>query len=180
MNRNVIETLIGAVVLLIAAGFLFTAYKSGNVQQATGYTVNAKFDRVDGLNLGSDVRISGIKVGAVTGAIIDPETYQAVVTLTVKDDIKLPKDSSAEIIGDGLLGSKYVAVIPGGDTEMMAQGEEIKYTQSSISLEALIGKFIYGGADGKDKKAAAASEERVMPEPKAEGSEGNANLPPSL
>lgn len=155
MSRNIVETLIGALVLVIAGGFLFFAYKSGNVQKAEGYTVNAKFDRVDGLNLGSDVRVSGIKVGAVTGQGIDPETYQAVITLTVNDSVKLPKDSSAEIIGDGLLGGKYVALIPGGDTEMMAAGDEIKYTQSSISLESLIGKFIYGGTDGKkDQKPA--------------------------
>lgn len=151
MNRNVVETLIGAIVLVIAGGFLFFAYKSGNVQKAEGYEVSAKFDRVDGLALGSDVRVSGIKVGAVTGQVIDPETFQAVVKLTIRDDIKLPKDSSAEIIGDGLLGSKYVAIIPGGDPEAMARGDEIRYTQSSISIEALIGKFIYGAADDKDK-----------------------------
>lgn len=151
MNRNVVETLIGAIVLLIAGGFLFFAYKSGNVQKAEGYEVSAKFDRVDGLSLGSDVRVSGIKVGAVTGQTIDPTTFQAVVKLTIRDDIKLPKDSSAEIIGDGLLGSKYVAIIPGGDPETMATGDEIRYTQSSISIEALIGKFIYGAADEKDK-----------------------------
>lgn len=150
MKRNVIETIMGAVVLLVAAGFLFVAMKSGSVQTVTGYPIIGKFDRIDGLVVGADVRISGIKVGAVSATNIDPNTYQAVVTMTVGDTVKVPEDSSAEIVSDGLLGSKYVAVVPGGDTNMLASGDEIHYTQSSISLESLIGKFIYGGTD-KDK-----------------------------
>lgn len=152
MKRNVIETIMGGLVLLVAAGFLFSVYKSGSVQAATGYHVSGKFDRVDGLVVGADVRVSGIKVGAVSAQTIDPSTYQAVVTMTVRDDVKLPADSSAEIVGDGLLGSKYVAIVPGGDTEMLAAGDEIRYTQSAISIESLIGKFIYGGADDKSKE----------------------------
>ena len=153
MKRNVIETIMGGLVLLVAGGFLFFAYQGGKVQTATGYDLLAKFDRVDGLVVGADVRVSGIKVGAVTAQDIDPTNYQAVVTLTIRDDVKIPRDSSAEIIGDGLLGGKYVAVVPGGDTEMLSKEEEIRYTQSSVSIEALIGKMIYSSGDkDKDKK----------------------------
>ena len=152
MKRNVIETIMGGLVLLVAFGFLVFAYKSGNVQAATGYAVNAKFDRVDGLVVGADVRVSGIKVGAVTGQAIDPETYQAIITMTIKDDIKIPDDSSAEIVGDGLLGGKYIAIVPGGSTDMLKAGALIHYTQSSVSIEALIGKMIYGGSDAKKDK----------------------------
>lgn len=150
MKRNVIETIMGGLVLLVAGGFLFFAYKGSAVQTASGYDLLAKFDRVDGLVVGADVRVSGIKVGAVTAQNIDPESYQAIVTLTVRDDIKLPRDSSAEIVGDGLLGGKYVAVVPGGDTEILSADEEIRYTQSSVSIEALIGKMIYS-SDAKEK-----------------------------
>lgn len=154
MKRNVIETIMGGLVLLVAAGFLFFAYKSGNVEAASGYNVHAKFDRIDGLVVGADIRISGIKVGAVTAQTIDPTTYQAVVNMTIRDDVKIPSDSSAEIVGDGLLGNKYVAIVPGGAADMLTANGEIHYTQSSVSIEALIGKMIYGSSDskkGKDK-----------------------------
>ena len=121
MKRNVIETMMGGLVLLVAAGFLFFAYKSGNVQSATGYTITAKFDRVDGLVVGADIRVSGIKVGAVTAQNIDPQTYQAIVSMTIRDDVKVPNDSSAEIVGDGLLGGKYIAIVPGGSSDIPAR-----------------------------------------------------------
>lgn len=152
MNRNVFETLLGAVVLLVAGLFLSLAYKLGNVQSENGYHVKAKFERVDGLNLGSDVRVSGLKVGSVVSQAIDPESYLAVITFAIKDDVKLPKDSTAEIISDGLLGGKYVALVPGSDEEMLKDGDAIEFTQSSVSIEQLIGKFVFGSA-GKDKEA---------------------------
>ena len=152
MKRNVIETIMGGLVLLVAGGFLFFAYQGGKVEAASGYDLLAKFDRVDGLVVGADVRVSGIKVGAVTAQDIDPTNYQAVVTLTVRDDVKLPRDSSAEIIGDGLLGGKYVQITPGGDEAMLKAGGVISYTQSAVNLEEMIGKFVFSGG-GVDKKA---------------------------
>lgn len=164
MGRTVFETIMGAVVLIVAASFIITAYKSGNVSAATGYELFAKFDRADGLALGTDVRVSGIKVGAVSKQHIDPETYLAVVTMTVSNDIKIPEDSSAEIVGDGLLGSKYVAIVPGGAEKTIGDGGEIKFTQSSISLEQLIGKFVFGSAeeDKEDKNTEVYNEDDVF------------------
>lgn len=165
MGRNVFETIMGAVVLLVAAGFIYIAYSSGNVKATTsnGYKLIAKFDRADGLVLGTDVRVSGIKVGAVSKQEIDPKSYLAVVTMSVEDSIKLPEDSTAEIVGDGLLGSKYVAIVPGGSEAMIPEGGEIKYTQSSVSLEQLIGKFVFGSADEKkDSKKSVESPEDVF------------------
>jgi phospholipid/cholesterol/gamma-HCH transport system substrate-binding protein len=154
MGKNIIETLTGLVVLIIAAGFVYVAYNSADVEEKSGYSVYASFERADGLNRGSDVKISGIKVGSVTSFEIDPVTYNAKVELRVDDNIKLPDDSSAEIIGDGLLGGKYLAIIPGGSDQYLADKGVIKFTQGSISLEALIGKFIFNSADKeKDKKA---------------------------
>lgn len=153
MNRdNIIETLIGALVLVVAAYFLHYAYGTTQViRNGNHYIVFGKFDRVDGLNLGGDVRISGIKVGKVLSQTLDPKTFQAVLELSILTDIKLPVDSSAEIISGGLLGDKYVSLTPGSDEEHLADKSFIEYTQSSISLEGLISKFMFGLNKDKDK-----------------------------
>lgn len=155
MNNNITETIVGAIVLFVAAYFLYYAYGTtqGNSSVQNGYTVVAKFARVDGLNPGSDVKISGIKVGKVTSFELDPTTFRAVLQLSLRNDIQLPSDTSAEIIGNGLLGEKYVALVPGADDEKIPSNGQIEYTQSSISLESLIGKFMFDSAEkaGKDE-----------------------------
>ena len=112
-RRNFAEVLIGAVVLLVAAGFLAYAIAHSGRSAPAGYQLYARFDHIDGLAVGSDVRVAGVKVGSVDSATIDPKTYQAVVGLTVRDDLKLPKDSSAVITSESLLGGKYLALVPG-------------------------------------------------------------------
>lgn len=155
MNNNFTETTVGAIVLLVAAYFLYYAYGTtqGNNSVQNGYTVVAKFDRVDGLNPGSDVKISGIKVGKVTSFELDTKSFRAVLNLSLRNDIQLPSDTSAEIIGNGLLGEKYVALVPGADEEKIPTNGQIEFTQSSISLESLIGKFMFDSAEkaGKDE-----------------------------
>lgn len=158
MARNVVETIMGAVVLVVAGGFLAFAYQNSNVKPIEGYTVKAIFDSASGIATGSDVRIGGIKVGVVSSMALDPKNYRAVVELQIKAGTEIPKDSSASIIGDGLLGSKYVAIEPGADDTMLKEGQRITLTQSSVNLESLIGKFVFsgGGVDknGGDAKAA--------------------------
>ncbi|MBI4184710.1 MAG: outer membrane lipid asymmetry maintenance protein MlaD [Proteobacteria bacterium] len=149
MGRNLIETVMGAVVLVVAALFLVFAFTTTDIGARSGYVLNAKFDRVDGLLIGNDVRLSGVKVGTVAGQTLDPETYLAVVSMTIDPSVKLPADSSAQILSDGLLGGKYLALVPGADTRMLKEGETIKFTQSSVSLEQLIGKFIFSVTDSK-------------------------------
>ena len=153
MRGNLIETLIGAVVLAVAAGFLYFAYSTTDVGPVGGYEVNASFDGVSGITVGSDVRISGIKIGSVTRQELDPMTYQAVVTMAIRGEIELPEDSTAKIALDGLLGGAYVSIEPGGSPDMLASGDEIEFTQGAIDIVGLIGRFIYGaedsgGADG--------------------------------
>mgnify|MGYP002631889905 CR=1 FL=1 len=152
MGGNLVETLIGAVVLAVAAGFLFFAYGRADVGAVAGYEVFAKFERVDGLSVGSDVRMSGIKIGTVLKQTLDAKEYLAVVRLSVDPSIKIPEDSSAEVVSDGLLGSKYMSLVAGGADEMIEPGGEIRFTQSSVSLEQLIGKFMFSS----DKADAAA------------------------
>jgi phospholipid/cholesterol/gamma-HCH transport system substrate-binding protein len=143
MTRNLLETLLGAVVLVIAIGFLTFAYSSSQVRESDGYELRASFDRVDGLDRGADVRISGIKVGSVVDERLDPETFRAEVRFTVRDNVHLPSDTSAAVVSNGLLGSKYLALTPGGDIEMLKPGDEVTLTQSAINLESLIGRFIF-------------------------------------
>ena len=143
MTRNVLETLLGAVVLIVAVGFLAFAYNTSQVEQNGGYELIARFDKVDGLERGSDVRISGIKVGTVLDQTLDPETYRAEVRFSLREDIQLPADTSAAVVSNGLLGGKYLALVPGGDIEMLEPGGEVTLTQSAVNLEDLIGHMIF-------------------------------------
>lgn len=155
MGRNLVETVMGAVVLAVAALFIVFAYKTAGLRTTDGYTLIGKFDRIDGLNEGSDVRLSGIKVGTVIKQELDPKTYLAVVTMSIRTDVKLPTDSSAQIASDGLLGDKYLSLSPGAEEEMLKPGEEIRHTQGAVDLVALVGRLIFGQAgEKKDKEPA--------------------------
>lgn len=149
MSRNLLETLLGAIVLIVAIGFLAFAYRSSQVDGNGGYQLIARFDKVDGLERGSDVRISGIKVGSVIDQILDPETYRAEVRFTLRNDIQLPADTSAAVVSNGLLGGKYLALVPGGDIEMLEPGDEVTLTQSAVNLEDLIGHMIFSQSGGE-------------------------------
>jgi len=135
----VIETVMGAVVIVVAALFLAFAYKTSQLREVAGYQVIAEFSRIDGIHDGSDVRISGIKVGSVLGTTLDPKTFLATVSMSVRPTVKLPDDSVAEIVSSGLLGDKYMSLVPGGSDEDLAPGGRIKFTQSSVNIEHLIG-----------------------------------------
>lgn len=135
---------LGTGVLVLAALLAFVVFvASGRLGTgAQGTELRASFDHIDGLTIGSDVRIAGVKVGRVTGERIDPSRFLATVAFTVGDGITLPTDSSASIVSEGLLGGKYLAIVPGGSDTMLKPGGLITATQGSIGLEALLGKFI--------------------------------------
>ena len=147
MHRNIIETVMGGVVLLVAAGFVYLAFQSGSVGNGSGYMVTAEFDNASGLTTGSEVRMSGVKVGTVVDQHLDPDTFFAVVTISIVDTIKLPRDTSARILADGLLGSNYVALEPGGEDETIAPDGKINFTQGSINVVDLLGRFIFSAAE---------------------------------
>jgi phospholipid/cholesterol/gamma-HCH transport system substrate-binding protein len=142
-RRSIAEIVIGAVVLLIAAGFLAYAIANSGRSTASGYTLYARFDHIDGLGIGNDVRVAGVKVGSVNQERIDPKSFQAIVGFSVRDDIKLPKDSAAIITSESLLGGKYLSLQPGGDEATLQPGQTVTITQGSISLEDLLGKYIF-------------------------------------
>src|SRR5262249_47740577 len=115
-----------------------------------------RFNRVDGLANGSDVRMSGIKIGSVLRQTIDPKTYRAIVHFEVDSSIKLPSDTSVRIQSDGLLGNAYMMLEPGGSEEMLKPGGEIEYTQDAVNLVDLLGRFIFSGASGSGPTGAPA------------------------
>ena len=149
MGRNLIETLMGAVGRVVAGLFLIFAYSTTNVRPVRGYTVTAKFERVDGLNTGSDVRLSGIKVGTVVDQKLEPNTYLAVVTMSIDSHVKVPIDTVVQITSEGLLGSNFVALVPGAEEKVVQPGGELRFTQAPINLVQLLGKFIFSSAEAQ-------------------------------
>src|SRR5215467_9042245 len=138
MERNTLETVLGAVVLIVAAGFLYLIYSQADVGgQATGYQLELRFDSGGSTIVGTDVRIAGVKVGSVIDQHFDTKTYQAVVTIEIQDDVKLPKDTSAVVTSDGLLGDNYILLNIGGDTDMLAPHDRIRNVQGAINLADL-------------------------------------------
>jgi phospholipid/cholesterol/gamma-HCH transport system substrate-binding protein len=152
-RHGVAETATGACVLLVAIAFLAYAMAHSGRTAGSGYGLTARFDHIDGLAVGADVKIAGVKVGTVTDEQIDPKAFVAIVSLTVRDDIRLPKDTGAAITSESLLGGKYISLSPGGDDTDLKPGQAITITQSSVSLEELLGKFIFSVTSLNSSKA---------------------------
>ncbi|HEY4471296.1 MAG TPA: outer membrane lipid asymmetry maintenance protein MlaD [Stellaceae bacterium] len=149
MRGNLIESVMGAVVLVVAALFLFFAFNTSQLRAVPGYELVADFERVDGVREGGDVRISGIKIGSIVGETLDSKTFLARLRLSIDPSVKLPDDTVAEIVSAGLLGDKYLSLVPGGSETLIPAGGQIKYTQSSVTLENLIGQMIFSNSGSK-------------------------------
>jgi phospholipid/cholesterol/gamma-HCH transport system substrate-binding protein len=149
MQHNLVETVLGAVVLAVAVAFFGWAYGQSTAGDPGGYELVARFERIDGLEVGADVKIAGIKVGRVLAQEVDPATWRAKVRFSVKAGLEIPTDSTAAVVSAGLLGGKYLALVPGGEDRMLRPGEEVTFTQSAINLEDLIGRFIFSGQAGQ-------------------------------
>ena len=147
MGRNIVETIVGALVLVVAGVFVFYAFAKSDRGGPSGYELTARFGRIDGLKRGSDVTLSGVKVGTVTGFDLDRKTYQAVVHLAVSSSVQLPTDTDAKIVSESLLGGMVVVLEPGADKKMIPPGGEITITQDAIPLTELIAKFMFGSAE---------------------------------
>jgi len=152
MQRNVLETVMGAVVLLAAAAFLFIIYSTSGVKEASnGYHLKMRLDQGGSITPGTDVRAAGVKVGTVVKQEFDAENFQAVITLDVDSKVKLPTDSSANVDQDGLLGNTYVNLQLGGDDTLMKDGDTFKYATGALSLSRLIGQVV-SPTDGKSEE----------------------------
>ncbi len=150
MGRSLVETVMGAVVLVVALGFVVFAYEMAQVKTIEGYHVKTAFAKVGGLNKGADVQISGIKIGNVASIELDPVTYDAVAILSIRPDVKLPVDTVASIASSGMLGDKYVRLEPGNSSEMIAADSSIAKTKDYRSLEDQVGDIIFLATGGEE------------------------------
>lgn len=150
MAQERAEVVAGAAVLAVAAGFfLYAANGAGLAREAGTYPLVASFRSVEGITVGSDVRLAGVKVGSITDLRLNPTTYFADATVELKDEVQLPEDSAILISSEGLLGGSFVEIIPGGALENLAPGAEIEDTQGAVSLITLLMKFV--GGDSADE-----------------------------
>ena len=157
-RENIGEALIGLVVVLVAGWFIYTAWaRTGGGGVGDTMHVSGQFPSVVGVTLGTDVRVAGIKVGAVAAQRLDPESFQAELTLALDSRLKIPSDSSAAITSEGLMGGTYISLLPGGSETMLKNGDIILDTQGSMDMMGLVGQMINrtGDAPADDSKAAA-------------------------
>ncbi len=154
MQRKSLDLWVGLFVLLGAAALFFLAMKAGNLSSlsfAQTYPVTMRFDNIGGLKARAPVKSAGVVVGRVADITFDDNRFQASVKIEMETRYKFPKDSSAKILTSGLLGEQYIGLEPGGDTNLLAAGDNIKMTQSALVLENLITQFLFSkAADGKD------------------------------
>jgi phospholipid/cholesterol/gamma-HCH transport system substrate-binding protein len=159
---NIVEALVGLIVVLVAIGFVVFAYDRTQAGAVTGgYVLKARFPNVTGISPGTDVRVSGIKVGRVVKQALDPVSFQAIVELGLDPALKLPVDSSAAITSEGLLGGTFIALTPGGEADTLKPGDEIIETSGAADLMSLVGSFI--NRSGSDKPAADAAPATAPP-----------------
>ncbi len=142
-KRGLAEIVTGAAVILVAVGFLAYALIDTGHDTVGGLTLSASFDNIGGISTGSDVRLAGVKVGTVTDLTIDPRTFQAMLKMSVRPDLKLPTDTGATVSTGGLLGGQFITLAPGGSPKNLENNGTITITQSATNLEDLLGKFIF-------------------------------------
>ncbi|WP_164658185.1 outer membrane lipid asymmetry maintenance protein MlaD [Tropicibacter sp. Alg240-R139] len=144
-THSTAEILVGGVVLAAAIGFgVFATQATGLSQSSTGYELGASFRSLEGVTVGTDVRLAGVKIGTVTGVDLNPESYRADTTFSVANGIQIPDDSAVVISSEGLLGGNFVEVMPGGSLFYFEAGDEVEDTQGAVSLISLLVKFVAG------------------------------------
>ena len=140
-----VETVVGAIVLGIAIIFAVFLWRFSDVGFGTGqYTVDAKFRSAEGITVGTDVRLAGVKIGSVSNLSLDPQTFQAIARLSIKPEYQMPDDSAAIISSEGLLGGSFVEILPGGSYELMEGGSEFGETQGAVSFLSVLMMFVTG------------------------------------
>ena len=149
MAENTAEVVVGGVVVAAAAGFLIYASQFAGLGGGggSGYELTANFRSIEGVSVGTDIRLAGVKVGTVTGIDLNPTTFRADATFAIQDGLELPDDSAAVVASEGLLGGTFIELLPGGSPFNLEAGAEIIDTESSVSLIQLLLKFVSGSGD---------------------------------
>lgn len=149
-THNTTEIVVGAAVLAAAIGFgLYASQATGLSQGGGGYELGASFRSLEGVTVGTDVRLAGVKIGTVTGVELNPDSYRADTRFSVSDGIEIPDDSAAVISSEGLLGGNFVEIMPGGSLFYFEPGDQIEDTQGAVSLISLLVKFVAGDGSGE-------------------------------
>ena len=145
MSHNTTEVLVGGTVLAAALAFaIYAGQVTGVSGGGAGYQLGASFRSLEGVTVGTDVRLAGVKIGTVTGMILNPETYRADTTFSVSEGILIPDDSAVVVSSEGLLGGNFVEVMPGGSLFYFEPGDTVEDTQGAVSLISLLLKFVSG------------------------------------
>lgn len=144
---NLLEAFVGLLVVALAIAFVLFAWDRTGGGLGDTLSVKAMFPAANGISVGTDVRVAGLKVGSVTRQRLDSETFQAEVTLALDRDVKIPSDSSAAITAEGLLGGTFIALVPGGAPTPLKDGDTILDTQGSVDMMGLVGSFINRSGD---------------------------------
>lgn len=146
MAENTTEVIVGGAVLAVAVGFLvYASQTTGFAPRSDGnYDLAASFRSAEGVTVGTDVRLAGVKIGSVTRLVLNRETYRADTTVTLSDGILVPDDSTILVASEGLLGGNFVEIVPGGSPFNLEPGAEIQDTQGAVSLISLLLKFVTG------------------------------------
>ena len=145
MAENTVEIVTGGLVLAVAVGFvIYAGQATGFSRSPDSYPLKASFRSVEGVALGSDVRLAGVKIGSITAMDLNPATFFADATISVKQGILLPEDSAILISSEGLLGGNFIEILPGGSPVNLEPGAEIEDTQGAVSLISLLLKFVGG------------------------------------
>ena len=145
MRENGAEVATGAVVLAVAIGFLiYVMQVAGIGGLGRTYELTASFRSVEGVAVGTDVRLAGVKIGSISDVDLNSETYRGDATLAIMRGIEIPNDSAAVVASEGILGGNFIEIVPGGSLDTFAAGEEILDTQGAVSLISLLLKFVTG------------------------------------
>ncbi len=155
MKNAAVETLIGAAVIVIAAAFFLFAYQSSGQSNASGgYRLHAEFDNASGINVGTDVRMAGVKVGTVVGQSLNHQNFQAAITLLIDPAVQLTEDVTAKVTAEGLLGSNFITLEQGGSDTKLADGGMIQYTQGAVDIWSLISQAMFEKSGAKESDGA--------------------------
>ena len=147
LRENASEVIVGAVVLIFAAGFLTYAAQATGFGRGDGsFTLTASFRSIEGVTVGTDVKLAGVKIGTVTATALNPATYRADTVFSLNSAVPIPDDSTAVVASEGLLGGNYIELVPGGSMDNLADGAEIVDTQGAVSLLDLLLKYVGGSA----------------------------------
>jgi len=146
MSENRLEIAVGGVVLALAVGFaVFLAQSTGLSGSSSSYPISASFRSAEGISVGTDIRLAGVKIGTISDLKLNSETYRAESILSVRNDVRIPDDSALAVSSEGLLGGSFIEVIPGASFDYLEAGDEIIDTQGSVSLIQLLLKFVSSG-----------------------------------